>query len=87
MQWMNPEVASGQEPSLVEMLETWVELSRQDASVDWNGIANFTSSAFAATLPGYSWGSSKMPRGYRPAHNTRGRNISLVKLESINARI
>lgn len=49
MQWMNPEVASGQEPSLVEMLHTWIELSRQDASVGWIGIANFPSSAFAAT--------------------------------------
>jgi alkylation response protein AidB-like acyl-CoA dehydrogenase len=50
MQWMNPEVASGQEPSLPEMLETWVELSRQDASVGWIGIANFPSCAFTAAF-------------------------------------
>lgn len=50
MQWMNPEVASGQEPSLVEMLETWVELARQDASVGWIAIANFPSAAFTASF-------------------------------------
>jgi alkylation response protein AidB-like acyl-CoA dehydrogenase len=50
MQWMNPECASGQEPSLVEMLETWLELSRQDASVGWISIANFPSAAFAAAF-------------------------------------
>lgn len=52
MQWMNPEAASGQEPSMTEMLETWMEMARQDASVGWIGIANFPSAAFgAAFLP------------------------------------
>lgn len=50
MQWMNPEAASGQEPSMTEMLETWMELARQDASVGWIGIANFPSTAFGAVF-------------------------------------
>ena len=50
MHWMNPREAGGQEPSLVEMLETWLELSRQDATVGWIGIANFPSAAFAAAF-------------------------------------
>ncbi len=50
MHWMNPREAGGQEPSLVEMLETWLELARQDATVGWIGIANFPSAAFAAAF-------------------------------------
>lgn len=50
MQWMNPAVAAGQEPPMSEMLATWKELARLDASVGWIGIANFPSSAFAASF-------------------------------------
>lgn len=48
MQFMNPAEAAGSEPLLTELLETWIELARQDASVGWIGIANFPSAAFAA---------------------------------------
>lgn len=48
MQYMNPEVAGGAEPSIPEMLEVWEELAWQDASVGWIGIANLPSAAFAA---------------------------------------
>ncbi len=50
MHWMNPREAGGHEPGLVEMLETWLELARQDATVGWIGIANFPSAAFAAAF-------------------------------------
>ncbi len=50
MQFMNPAEAGGLEPSFVEMLEVWMELARQDASVGWIGIANFPATAFAAAL-------------------------------------
>ena len=48
MQWMNPAVAGGSEPDFAELIDTWVELARQDGSVGWIGIANFPSAAFAA---------------------------------------
>ena len=48
MQWLNPTAAGGSEPGYREMIETWVELARQDGSVGWIGIANFPSAAFAA---------------------------------------
>ncbi len=52
MQWCNPSVAGGSEPSFTEMIDTWVELAWQDASVGWIGIANFPSAATsAAYLP------------------------------------
>lgn len=50
MQWMNPKVAGGSEPGFKELIETWVELGRQDGSVGWIGIANFPSAAFAAAF-------------------------------------
>lgn len=48
MQWMNPKAAQGSEPGLLELIEVWQELARQDGSVGWIGIANFPSAAFAA---------------------------------------
>ena len=48
MHWMNPKAAQGSEPGLLEMLDVWQELARQDGSVGWIGIANFPSAAFAA---------------------------------------
>lgn len=50
MQWMNPAEAGGSEPGFRELIDTWVELARQDASVGWIGIANFPSTAFAAAF-------------------------------------
>jgi indole-3-acetate monooxygenase len=52
MQWANPKAAAGSEPSLTEMIDTWIELAWQDGSVGWVGIANFPSAAVcAAYLP------------------------------------
>ena len=52
MQWANPRAAGGSEPSLTEMIDTWIELAWQDGSVGWVGIANFPSAAVcAAYLP------------------------------------
>ena len=48
MQWMNPADAGGSEPGFAELIETWVELARQDGSLGWIGIANFPSASFAA---------------------------------------
>lgn len=48
MLFMNPREAGGREPSIRELIDTWVELARQDGSVGWIGIANFPSAAFAA---------------------------------------
>lgn len=50
MQWMNPKQAGGSEPGFQELIETWLELGRQDGSVGWIGIANFPSTAFAAAF-------------------------------------
>jgi alkylation response protein AidB-like acyl-CoA dehydrogenase len=52
MQWCNPRVAGGGEPSFPEMIDTWIELAWQDGSLGWVGIANFPSAAAcAAYLP------------------------------------
>ena len=52
MQRFNPAEAGGAEPSLAEMIETWIELAWQDGSLGWIGIANLPSSAAcAAYLP------------------------------------
>ncbi len=48
MRWMNPTEAGGSEPGFAELIETWVELARQDGSLGWIGIANFPSACFAA---------------------------------------
>ncbi|WP_319454751.1 MULTISPECIES: acyl-CoA dehydrogenase family protein [unclassified Mycobacterium] len=45
----NPAAAGGSEPSLEEMIETWIEMAWQDGSFGWTGIANFPSSFAAAT--------------------------------------
>ena len=48
MQFMNPAAAGGHEPGFAELIDTWVELARQDGSLGWIGIANFPSACFAA---------------------------------------
>jgi acyl-CoA dehydrogenase-like protein len=48
MQFMNPSVAGGHEPGFAELIETWIEMARQDGSLGWIGIANIPSSCFAA---------------------------------------
>lgn len=48
MQFMNPGAAGGHEPGFAELIETWIELARQDGSLGWIGIANFPSASFAA---------------------------------------
>jgi alkylation response protein AidB-like acyl-CoA dehydrogenase len=50
MQFMNPKAAGGHEPGFAELIETWIELARQDGSLGWIGIANFPSASFAAAL-------------------------------------
>jgi alkylation response protein AidB-like acyl-CoA dehydrogenase len=47
MSAFNPSAAGGVEPSFAEMIETWIEMSWQDGSFGWIGIANLPSS-FAA---------------------------------------
>lgn len=48
MQWMNPQQAGGNEPDFAELIETWIEMARQDGSLGWIGIANLPSACFAA---------------------------------------
>ena len=48
MQWMNPTEAGGSEPGFAELIETWIEMARQDGSLGWIGIANLPSACFAA---------------------------------------
>ncbi|MGB1141850.1 MAG: acyl-CoA dehydrogenase family protein [Halioglobus sp.] len=48
MQFMNPREAGGHEPGFAELIDTWVEMARQDGSLGWIGIANFPSACFAA---------------------------------------
>ncbi|MCR9106817.1 MAG: acyl-CoA dehydrogenase family protein [Gammaproteobacteria bacterium] len=48
MQWMNPVQAGGSEPGFAELIETWIEMARQDGSLGWIGIANLPSACFAA---------------------------------------
>ena len=48
MQFMNPREAGGSEPGFVELIETWLEMARQDGSLGWIGIANLPSACFAA---------------------------------------
>lgn len=48
MQFMNPKEGGGHEPGFRELIDTWVELARQDGSLGWIGIANFPSACFAA---------------------------------------
>jgi len=52
MSSFNPVAAGGDEPSFVEMIETWIEMAWQDGSFGWIGIANLPSAfAAAAYLP------------------------------------
>jgi alkylation response protein AidB-like acyl-CoA dehydrogenase len=48
MQFMNPREAGGHEPGFAELIETWIEMARQDGSLGWIGIANIPSTCFAA---------------------------------------
>jgi len=48
MQFMNPADAGGHEPGFAELIETWLEMARQDGSLGWIGIANIPSACFAA---------------------------------------
>lgn len=50
MTYMNPAEAGGREPSIVDMIETWIEMAALDGSFGWIGIANFPSSAASAAL-------------------------------------
>ena len=50
MQFMNPREAGGHEPGFAELIETWVEMARQDGSLGWIGIANIPSACFAAAF-------------------------------------
>ena len=49
MSSFNPAAAGGLEPSLAEMIETWIEMAWQDGSFGWIGIANLPSAFAAAT--------------------------------------
>ncbi|MDX6654909.1 MAG: hypothetical protein QOH18_1786 [Solirubrobacterales bacterium] len=46
---LGPREAGGIEPSLAEMIETWLEMAWQDGSFGWIGIANLPSRFAAAT--------------------------------------
>ena len=48
MQFMNPRDAGGSEPGFAELIDTWIEMARQDGSLGWIGIANLPSACFAA---------------------------------------
>ena len=48
MQYMNPKAAGGQEPDFEALIDTWIEMARQDGSFGWIGIANLPSACFAA---------------------------------------
>ena len=49
MSAFNPAAAGGREPSFAEIIDTWIEMSWQDGSFGWIGIANLPSSFAAAT--------------------------------------
>jgi len=49
MSALNPIAAGGVEPSLREMIDTWIEMAWQDGSFGWIGIANLPSTFAAAT--------------------------------------
>jgi indole-3-acetate monooxygenase len=49
MSALNPVAAGGVEPSLQEMIDTWIEMAWQDGSFGWVGIANLPSTFAAAT--------------------------------------
>jgi hypothetical protein len=49
MSALNPLAAGGVEPSLQEMIDTWIEMAWQDGSFGWIGIANLPSTFAAAS--------------------------------------
>ena len=49
MSALNPIAAGGVEPSLREMIDTWIEMAWQDGSFGWIGIANLPSTFAAAS--------------------------------------
>jgi len=49
MSALNPIAAGGVEPSLQEMIDTWIEMAWQDGSFGWIGIANLPSTFAAAS--------------------------------------
>jgi hypothetical protein len=49
MSAFNPAAAGGVEPSFAEMIETWIEMTWQDGSFGWIGIASLPSAFAAAT--------------------------------------
>jgi acyl-CoA dehydrogenase-like protein len=49
MSALNPLAAGGVEPSLQEMIDTWIEMAWQDGSFGWIGIANMPSTFAAAS--------------------------------------
>ncbi len=52
MTYLNTLDAGGTEPSFTDVIETWIELAWQDASLGWIGIANLPSTmAASAFLP------------------------------------
>jgi hypothetical protein len=52
MTYLNVADAGGSEPSLVDAIETWIEMAWQDGSFGWIGIANLPSAAASsAYLP------------------------------------
>ncbi len=69
MQFMNPREAGGSEPGMAELIETWVELARQDGSLGWIGIANLPSTCFAAAyLP---------DEGFEEVFTARGNRVTM----------
>jgi alkylation response protein AidB-like acyl-CoA dehydrogenase len=48
MTYLNAPEAGGSEPSVAEIIETWIELATQDGSVGWVAIANLPSSQAAS---------------------------------------
>ena len=49
MTFMNSPEAGGSAPSILEVINTWIELAWQDGSLGWIGIANFPSTFAAST--------------------------------------
>ncbi len=48
MTFLNVPEAGGCEPTIAEVIETWIELAWQDGSLGWIGIANFPSAMAAS---------------------------------------
>jgi len=51
MQFMNPSAAGGHEPGFAELIETWIEMARQDGSLGWIGIDQYSVGEFCRSLP------------------------------------